>query len=229
LEEAVALAGQLRDQRLLAFCLDALGRVALAQGRRHAAQAALAESLRLWWEIGERAKVPDSLEIHARLIAARGQRERALRLAGAAAALRATLRVAVNKKEEATHQASLEQTRQAVGAETCDALLSAGRGMTMDQAVACALQGDASPAQQAITADAKPVPLTWAPLTAREQEVARLVASGMANRQIASKLVVTPATAAKHVEHIREKLGLTSRMQIATWVLEHDTKTAPRG
>jgi DNA-binding CsgD family transcriptional regulator len=99
--------------------------------------------------------------------------------------------------------------------ETCDALLSAGRGMTMDQAVAYALQGDASAAQQALTADARPVTISWAPLTAREQEVARLVASGMANRQIASKLVVTPATAAKHVEHIREKLGLTSRMRIA--------------
>ena len=229
LEEAVALAGQLRDQRLLAFCLDALGRVALAQGRRHAAQAALAESLRLWWEIGERAKVPDSLEIHARLIAARGQREGALRLAGAAAALRTTVRVAVNSNEETMHQAWLEQTRQAVGGETFEALVSAGRGMTMDQAVAYALQGDASAAQRAIAADAKPVPLNWAPLTAREQEVAKLVASGMANRQIASKLVVTPATAAKHVEHIREKLGLTSRMQIAAWVLERDIETVPPG
>jgi DNA-binding CsgD family transcriptional regulator len=51
----------------------------------------------------------------------------------------------------------------------------------------------------------------------------------MANRQIASQLVVTPATAAKHVEHIREKLGLISRVQIAAWVLEHDAETVPRG
>ena len=125
------------------------------------------------------------------------------------------------------HQAWLEHTRQAVGDETFSALFSAGRGMTMDQAVAYALHEDASAAQQATTADMKPD--AWAPLTPREQEVARLVASGMANRQIASKLVVTPATAAKHVEHIREKLGLTSRTQIAAWVLEHDAAAARGG
>ena len=41
-----------------------------------------------------------------------------------------------------------------------------------------------------------------------------------------STLVVTPATAAKHVENIREKLGLTSRTQIAAWVLERDAAAA---
>jgi hypothetical protein len=41
-----------------------------------------------------------------------------------------------------------------------------------------------------------------------------------------SKLVVSPATAAKHVENIREKLGLASRTQIATWVLERDAASA---
>jgi non-specific serine/threonine protein kinase len=97
--------------------------------------------------------------------------------------------------------------------------------MTMDQAVAYALRGDPSAAPQATTADAKLG--AWAPLTAREQEVARLVASGLANRQIASKLVVTPATAAKHVENIREKLGLSSRTQIAAWVLERDVAAVP--
>jgi non-specific serine/threonine protein kinase len=118
------------------------------------------------------------------------------------------------------HQAWLERTRQRVGEETVAALVSAVQEMTMDQAVSHALSGHPSVARHASSAGVKLG--TWAPLTAREQEVARLVASGMANRQIASKLVVSPATAAKHVEHIREKLGLSSRNQITSWVLQHD-------
>jgi DNA-binding NarL/FixJ family response regulator len=52
-------------------------------------------------------------------------------------------------------------------------------------------------------------------LTAREQEVARLVASGSTNRQIAETLVISPGTARTHVEHIRSKLGVASRTAIA--------------
>jgi DNA-binding NarL/FixJ family response regulator len=47
--------------------------------------------------------------------------------------------------------------------------------------------------------------------------VAGLVARGLTNQQIATELVFTEATAAKHIEHILDKLGLTSRAQIATW------------
>jgi DNA-binding NarL/FixJ family response regulator len=50
--------------------------------------------------------------------------------------------------------------------------------------------------------------------------VAGIVARGLTNRQIASELVVTEATAAKHIEHVLDKLSLTSRAQIATWVAE---------
>jgi non-specific serine/threonine protein kinase len=54
-------------------------------------------------------------------------------------------------------------------------------------------------------------------LTRREAEIAGLVARGMTNRQIAAELVLSESTAAKHVEHIREKLGFTSRAQIAAF------------
>jgi non-specific serine/threonine protein kinase len=54
-------------------------------------------------------------------------------------------------------------------------------------------------------------------LSSREREVAALVAQGYTNQQIAARLVFAEATAAKHVEHILEKLGFTSRVQIASW------------
>ncbi|PRZ05085.1 putative ATPase [Isoptericola sp. CG 20/1183] len=57
-------------------------------------------------------------------------------------------------------------------------------------------------------------------LTPRELEVAELVADGLTNPQIAERLVISPGTARTHVERIRTKLGVGSRVQVARWVLE---------
>ena len=56
------------------------------------------------------------------------------------------------------------------------------------------------------------------PLTAREFEVARLIAEGATNREIAERLVIAPKTASAHVEHILAKLGVSRRAEIAAWV-----------
>lgn len=56
------------------------------------------------------------------------------------------------------------------------------------------------------------------PLTAREFEVARLVADGATNREIAEQLFISPKTVSAHVEHILAKLGMSRRAEIAAWV-----------
>ena len=62
-------------------------------------------------------------------------------------------------------------------------------------------------------------------LTARELEVAGLVAEGLTNHSIAVRLAVAPRTAEAHVENIRRKLQVHSRAQIAAWVTEHRLRT----
>jgi DNA-binding CsgD family transcriptional regulator len=57
----------------------------------------------------------------------------------------------------------------------------------------------------------------WRPLTAREFEVARLIADGLTNAEIAEALEIAPKTASSHVEHILAKLGVTRRAEIAAW------------
>jgi len=57
----------------------------------------------------------------------------------------------------------------------------------------------------------------WAPLTAREFAVARLVADGQTNGEIATQLDVSPRTVSAHVEHIMAKLGVNRRSEIAAW------------
>ena len=48
-------------------------------------------------------------------------------------------------------------------------------------------------------------------------EIAALVGRGLRNREIATKLFIAPRTVDAHVEHIRTKLDLHSRAQIAAW------------
>jgi trimeric autotransporter adhesin len=55
-------------------------------------------------------------------------------------------------------------------------------------------------------------------LSRRELEVARLAAEGLTNRDIAARLFISERTVDGHMEHVREKLGVNSRAQIATWV-----------
>jgi len=54
-------------------------------------------------------------------------------------------------------------------------------------------------------------------LTARERQVAALIAGGKSNREIANELGVAERTAGTHVQNILNKLGLDNRVQIATW------------
>ncbi len=54
-------------------------------------------------------------------------------------------------------------------------------------------------------------------LTAREQQIAELIAEGLSNKVIAETLVISPRTVGSHVEHILAKLNFSSRAQIATW------------
>jgi DNA-binding NarL/FixJ family response regulator len=57
-------------------------------------------------------------------------------------------------------------------------------------------------------------------LTAREREVAILIAQGKSNQTIADVLVVTKRTVETHISNIMFKLGCTSRTQIAVWAVE---------
>src|SRR5690242_1889464 len=56
-------------------------------------------------------------------------------------------------------------------------------------------------------------------LSPRELEVARLVADGLTNREIAGRLFISERTVDGHLEHVREKLGVNTRAQVAAWVV----------
>jgi DNA-binding CsgD family transcriptional regulator len=62
-------------------------------------------------------------------------------------------------------------------------------------------------------------------LTRREHEVADLVARGFSNATVARQLYLSPATVASHMSHILDKLGFSSRVEVAAWVVETRLRT----
>lgn len=91
--------------------------------------------------------------------------------------------------------------------------------MTVEQAVAYALSGeDGLTPRPALARQTEK--LVYGGLTAREREVARLVAQGKSNRAIADDLVIAERTAERHVANIMAKLGVNTRAQIAAWAVE---------
>jgi DNA-binding NarL/FixJ family response regulator len=95
-----------------------------------------------------------------------------------------------------------------VGALAFAEAWAVGQSMALDEVIAYAIA--TREAETAATAE----------LTAREREVAVLIARGQSNREIAEALMIAERTAANHVEHILNKLGFHSRTQVATWVTE---------
>ena len=58
-------------------------------------------------------------------------------------------------------------------------------------------------------------------LTAREVEVLRLAARGLSNKDIASRLVISPKTVANHIEHIYAKIGVSSRAMASFYAMQN--------
>ncbi|WP_157250943.1 ATP-binding protein [Nonomuraea typhae] len=190
-------------------CLAGLGRVALEHGDLREARERLTEALVLSRDAGLRTGIARRLEAWASLLYAEGDERRAVLLMSASVGLR-------GQRPEARAEEILTPARRKLGEAVVAHLWAEGAAMSADEAVQCALEGTL-PEQP----DVPVVPLSQdSRLTARELEVAELVSRGLSNRGIADELVISPATAARHVANILAKLGFGTRTQIAAWVIE---------
>jgi non-specific serine/threonine protein kinase len=143
----------------------------------------------------------------ARLAAGWGDLRAAVRLLGATVDHEVYRR---SGAEEFASRASSEVAalRATLGEQDFAAAWAEGQRMSFDDAVAYALA-----IEPPSTTSAAPPPV----LTAREQEVVRLIAEGKTNREIATALVIAEPTAERHVANVLSKLGFHTRAQIAVW------------
>ena len=107
------------------------------------------------------------------------------------------------------HDEALGAARKVLPAAEYRAARAKGNTMDPAEAIAFALGESPRPGPAARRAGPR--------LTRREQDVAALVAQGMSNSQIAASLVISVRTVETHVGHIMDKLGCSTRAQIAAW------------
>ena len=159
-----------------------------------------------------------------------GQDGLAVQLSAAAAALREA--AGLPALPAGRTQRYLDAAR-GLGQEAVTELWEQGRSLSLDAAVTLALRSgpeapwptagvpltQATPYAGPAAPHARPAAphAGQSPLTPREREISALIAQGYSNKGIADELVISPATAARHVANILSKLGFTSRAQIAAW------------
>ena len=101
-----------------------------------------------------------------------------------------------------------------MGAEDYDAAWAEGVALSTEEAIAYAQRG---------RGERKRPASGWASLTPTEQDVVRLVSDGLANKDVATRLFISPRTVETHLTHVYAKLGLSSRVQLAKEAARHLT------
>jgi len=134
-----------------------------------------------------------------------GRARRALRLGAATTALRRGYGVRPDAAWSARVDAAMARAGERLVESERRRAVAAGGTLTVDQTLAYARE------DPAVDDEAAQV------LTARELEVAELVADGLSNRELALRLGIAERTAAAHLDRIRAKLDLQSRTQVASW------------
>ncbi|MFI2780828.1 response regulator [Streptomyces sp. ALB3] len=74
---------------------------------------------------------------------------------------------------------------------------------------------------QTLAPSPAPVCTAPSPLTAREEDVVRLVAEGLTNAEIGGKLFISAGTAKTHIANVQAKLKARNRVGIAAWAWAH--------
>jgi DNA-binding CsgD family transcriptional regulator len=191
---------------ILSLALMTRARVALAENNPGSAERDLHEALRCAAEVEGYLVVPDVLECLARAVGCDGNHREAVRLCGAADAIRGGTGAVRFKVYDADYATAVSAFRDALGDNDFDMAWADGAAMTTTEAIAYARRG---------RGERKRPPSGWASLTPAELDAVRLVGEGLGNKDIAARLFVSHRTVQTHLTHVYTKLGLASRLQLA--------------
>ena len=139
LEESLMIRRQLGDKAGLALSLNTLADVVLDEGAFSEARPLLDESLGLNRELGDQTAIAYLIEDYGGLAAAESKPEKALQLAGFAAALREAIGAPLPPSEQARLDRMLAPARQALPESAVTAEWEAGRSLELEQAIQLAL------------------------------------------------------------------------------------------
>jgi non-specific serine/threonine protein kinase len=213
LSRCVAFARSQDDSPLLARYLESLANAQLDLGDVDQAAASWNEALSVFSVVNDWFGIIWSLIGLSLVAAARRQDDRALRLAGAADRLSREYSLTTWSYRAKQLEAVRKQAHDRLGTRgKGEAAWKEGQAMTTAEALDYALGGD-QPAAEGLADEGL--------LSRREREVVTMVAAGMTSKEIAQRLFIAERTAEGHVERIRNKLGVRSRTEVATWAVAH--------
>lgn len=190
----------------LSLALIARTRVAIAEGDPEQADRDAHRALAVAAAVDSYAPIPDALECLAALAGEAESHFEAARLFGAADAMRRRMGVVRFRIYDDAYDTSVAVVRNALTDNECESAWAEGAAMSVSEVMAYTQRG---------RGERKRPSNGWASLTPTELDVVRLVSEGLANKDIATRLFISPRTVATHLTHVYTKLGLTSRVQLA--------------
>jgi predicted ATPase/DNA-binding CsgD family transcriptional regulator len=215
-EAGVAICREAGDLFVRGLLLNTLAEARRTRGELAEAEALAREGVACKQAFDDRRGVAALIETLAWIASDRPDPERAATLLGCAQGLRDSMAIPILAPFLARHEACEERIRALNGDRAFDRAFRRGVAMPVADAVDYAL-GRAKPKPPAVTET------SMTTLSRREMEVARLVAEGLSNREIASRLFISNRTVETHLTNILNKLGVSSRTQLARWVTAQAT------
>jgi len=201
------------DLQTLSYLLSSYGFSLLQHDRPDQAGPLLQESLGIERRLENRDMILyalDGLASHGAMV---GRLQRSARLIGAAENLQTETGIRLMPHMEPVLAHARETIVASLGIPALELEIQAGKRMSTDEAVAYALD-EKKPAPR----DGPIEPKKVTPLSKRELEIARHIADGMSNKEIASQCFLSERTVETHASNILNKLGINSRVEVARWV-----------
>jgi non-specific serine/threonine protein kinase len=213
------------------------GDLALIRGDIEQADQVFRKRLRVCRESGNKYAMIETLERLTKVLEAQGKLQAATQLLSAAEALRRANDMPLPIPLQPAHERMAKGLRAGLGEAAFAKAWVGGQVLTLEQAYQFALsqsildepaprpEPESIPARLPSRREA--TKQKYGGLTTKEREVAALVVQGKTNREIAEELFVGLKTVEAHITRILQKLGFTSRAQIAAWAVAKGLAEAP--